>query len=70
MKEYTLNKQESLNVMDMVQDALDRGMVAGHYQTDTVEKIIAENTNEFDLYNKDVEFEIVIRVRGGINENL
>ena len=63
MKEHVLNRKESLTVMDMVQDALERGMVAGHYETGKLEEIINENTNEFDLFKEDTEFEIIVRVK-------
>lgn len=70
MKEYTLNQTESLTVMDIVQDAMDRGMIAKDYETDTLGKIISENTDEFEQFKKGVEFEVVIRVKGASNENL
>lgn len=61
MKEYKLNKEESLTVMDMIQDTIDRGMICSHYEVDTVEEIISETTNEFEDFTK--EFEIVIKVK-------
>lgn len=63
MKEYVLNRKESLTVMDMVQDSLDRGMVSGNYETKKLEEIIKENTDEFEEFNKDTEFEVIIRVK-------
>lgn len=63
MKEYVLNTKESLTVLDMVQDAMDRGMVSNNYETKKLEEIIKENTDEFEKYNKDTEFEVIIRVK-------
>lgn len=70
MKEYRLNKEESLTVMDMVQDVMDRGMIASDYEVDTLQKIINETTDEFEQFQKGIEFEVVIRVKGATNENL
>lgn len=61
MKEYTLNKEESLTVMDMIQDAIERGMIARHYETDKIEKIISDTTDELEDFVK--EFEIIIKVK-------
>lgn len=63
MKEYKLNPEESKTIMDMTQDAIDRGMVASYYETDKIEEIIDETTNEFGDYLNNVEFEIIIRVK-------
>jgi hypothetical protein len=70
MKEYKLNKQESLTVMDMVQDVFDRGMVAGDYETEKLEQIIDEHTDEFDQFKKGIEFEVIIRVKSETNEDV
>lgn len=60
-KEYILDKDESLTIMDMVQDCIDRGMIARSYETDKLEDIIDDSTNEFEQFTKD--FEIIIRVK-------
>lgn len=45
----------------MVQDCFERGMIAGHYDTDLLKSIIGDNTNWYDEFIKD--FEIVIRTK-------
>ena len=64
MREYELNPEESRAVMDMVQDAIDRGMIAGDYEIDTLEEIIDYSTDVFEEHRKGVEFEIIIKVKG------
>ena len=61
MEEYVLNKQESLTVMNMVHDAIQRGMIASGYEIGTLEEIIENNTDFFESFTKD--FEIVIKVK-------
>lgn len=65
LKEYVLNKDESMTVMDMVQDCIDRGMIARHYEVDKLEDIIDNSTDEFERFTKD--FEIIIRAKDKID---
>lgn len=51
--EFKLNKTESLTLLEMVQDCIDRGMIASHYETDTIETILSHITNEFDEITND-----------------
>ena len=61
VKEVQLNKEESITVLEMAQDAIDRGMIASHYETDGIEKVLNTVTNEFGDITKEVE--IIIRVK-------
>jgi len=61
MKEHLLNKKESLTVMEMLQDCIERGMISNHYVADKIEEIIDNSTDSLDFFKKD--FEIIIRVK-------
>lgn len=59
--EFKLNKKESLTLIEIAQDAIDRGMIASHYEIDTIEKIINTVTNEFgDISNDDIQITIQV----------
>lgn len=60
-KEYVLDKEESMTVMHMVQDCIDRGMIAKGYRIGTINTILFENTDMFEHF--DCEFEVVIRTK-------
>jgi len=63
MKAYQLNKEESFTVMEMLQDAIDRGMICSHYKMDTLNEVLSETTDSFGVFNSKVEFEIVLKVK-------
>lgn len=62
--EYKLNPEESKTVMDMVQDIIDRGMIASGYETDKLEEIIDYSTDDYEQHRKGVQFEVIVRVIG------
>lgn len=63
MNEYKLTPGESLTIMDIVQDTIDRGMIALDYELNQIEEIINKTTTEFGDYKDDVEFEVIIKVK-------
>lgn len=58
-----LKGNESRTVLDMVQDCIDRGMIASDYETDAIESFLEQVTDGFDSYKKDLDFEITITAK-------
>lgn len=57
-----LNQQESITVLDIVQDCMDRGMVASDYELATIKEILDRITDESGEIKKSVGAKVSIEV--------
>ncbi len=57
--EFKLNSKESVTLLEMAQDCIDKGMVTSNYETDTLEDVIEYMTNDFgEIINKNIKITI------------
>lgn len=61
MKKYILDAIESTTLLEIAQDAIDRGMLASYYEMDSIESIIDEITNGYgDVIKKNIKITVEI----------
>lgn len=69
MRTFILNNKESKTLLSMADNCIDRGMVGEDYEINKINDIIDYNYRLYGESKKELQVEIIVKVRGSYDNN-